>query len=81
TPAVKVKPGDFLTVDGQLVAEREPTRIFRYHEPTGLMTTHSDPKGRPTVFQTLPKDLPRLISAGRLDLNSEGLLLLTNDGE
>jgi 23S rRNA pseudouridine2605 synthase len=81
TPAVKVKPGDFLTVDGQLVAEREPTRIFRYHKPTGLMTTHNDPKGRPTVFQTLPKDLPRLISVGRLDLNSEGLLLLTNDGE
>lgn len=81
TPAVKVAPGDFLTVDGQLVAEREPTRIFRYHKPTGLMTTHSDPKGRPTVFQSLPKDLPRLISVGRLDLNSEGLLLLTNDGE
>jgi 23S rRNA pseudouridine2605 synthase len=81
TPAVKVAPGDFLTVDGQLVAEREPTRIFRYHKPTGLMTTHSDPKGRPTVFQSLPKELPRLISVGRLDLNSEGLLLLTNDGE
>jgi 23S rRNA pseudouridine2605 synthase len=81
TPAVKVAPGDFLTVDGQLVAEREPTRIFRYHKPTGLMTTHSDPKGRPTVFGSLPKDLPRLISVGRLDLNSEGLLLLTNDGE
>ena len=81
TPAVKVAPGDLLTVDGQLVAEREPTRIFRYHKPTGLMTTHHDPKGRPTVFQSLPKDLPRLISVGRLDLNSEGLLLLTNDGE
>ncbi|MFY8144228.1 MAG: pseudouridine synthase [Caulobacter sp.] len=81
TPAVKVAPGDFLTVDGQLVAEREPTRIFRYHKPTGLMTTHHDPKGRPTVFGALPKDLPRLISVGRLDLNSEGLLLLTNDGE
>lgn len=81
TPAVKVAPGDLLTVDGQLVAEREPTRIFRYHKPTGLMTTHHDPKGRPTVFQSLPKDLPRLISIGRLDLNSEGLLLLTNDGE
>ena len=81
TPAVKVAPGDFLTVDGQLVAEREPTRIFRYHKPTGLMTTHSDPKGRPTVFQSLPPGLPRLISVGRLDLNSEGLLLLTNDGE
>ncbi|HJV42249.1 pseudouridine synthase [Caulobacter sp.] len=81
TPAVKVAPGDFLTVDGKLVAEREPTRIFRYHKPTGLMTTHNDPKGRPTVFQSLPRDLPRLISVGRLDLNSEGLLLLTNDGE
>ena len=57
TPAVKVQAGDFLTVDGQLVAEREATRIFRYHKPTGLMTTHNDPKGRPTVFQSLPKDL------------------------
>ena len=81
TPAVKVAPGDFLTVDGKLVAEREPTRVFRYHKPTGLMTTHNDPKERPTVFQALPRDLPRLISVGRLDLNSEGLLLLTNDGE
>jgi 23S rRNA pseudouridine2605 synthase len=81
TPAVKVAPGDFLTVDGKLVAEREPTRVFRYHKPTGLMTTHNDPKERPTVFQALPRELPRLISVGRLDLNSEGLLLLTNDGE
>jgi 23S rRNA pseudouridine2605 synthase len=81
TPAVKVGPGDFLTVDGKLVAEREPTRMFRYHKPTGLMTTHNDPKQRPTVFQALPRELPRLISVGRLDLNSEGLLLLTNDGE
>jgi 23S rRNA pseudouridine2605 synthase len=81
TPAVKVGPGDFLTVDGKLVAEREATRVFRYHKPTGLMTTHNDPKERPTVFQALPRDLPRLISVGRLDLNSEGLLLLTNDGE
>jgi len=81
TPAVKVGPGDFLTVDGKLLAEREPTRLFRYNKPTGLMTTHNDPKGRPTVFQSLPKELPRLISVGRLDLNSEGLLLLTNDGE
>ncbi|WP_421739692.1 pseudouridine synthase [Caulobacter sp.] len=81
TPAVKIGPGDFLTVDGKLVAEREPTRVFRYHKPTGLMTTHNDPKERPTVFQALPRELPRLISVGRLDLNSEGLLLLTNDGE
>ncbi|ALL12066.1 pseudouridine synthase [Caulobacter henricii] len=81
TPAVKIGPGDFLTVDGKLVAEREPTRLFRYNKPTGLMTTHNDPKERPTVFQALPRELPRLISVGRLDLNSEGLLLLTNDGE
>jgi 23S rRNA pseudouridine2605 synthase len=80
SPAVKVRPGDILTVDGKMIDEPEATRVFRYHKPTGLMTTHNDPKERPTVFQTLPKDLPRLISVGRLDLNSEGLLLLTNDG-
>jgi 23S rRNA pseudouridine2605 synthase len=80
TPAVKVEPGDVLTVDGQVVGEAEPARVFRYHKPPGLMTTHKDPQGRPTVFEALPKDLPRLISIGRLDLNTEGLLLLTNDG-
>jgi 23S rRNA pseudouridine2605 synthase len=80
TPAVKVDPGDVLTVDGQVVNEAEPARVFRYHKPPGLMTTHKDPQGRPTVFEALPKDLPRLISVGRLDLNTEGLLLLTNDG-
>jgi 23S rRNA pseudouridine2605 synthase len=77
---VKVDPGDVLTVDGQVVNEPEPARVFRYHKPTGLVTTHKDPQGRPTVFEALPKDLPRLISVGRLDLNTEGLLLLTNDG-
>ncbi|HWU14234.1 MAG TPA: pseudouridine synthase, partial [Caulobacter sp.] len=81
TPAVKVRPGDILTVDGKMIDEPEPTRIFRYHKPTGLLTSHKDPKNRPTVFQALPRDLPRVISVGRLDLNSEGLLLLTNDGE
>ena len=80
TPAVKVEPGDILTVDGQVVGEAEPARLFRYHKPVGLVTTHKDPQGRPTVFEALPKGLPRLISVGRLDLNSEGLLLLTNDG-
>jgi 23S rRNA pseudouridine2605 synthase len=80
TPAVKVEPGDIVTVDGEPVADAEPARLFRYHKPVGLVTTHSDPKGRPTVFQALPAGLPRLISVGRLDLNSEGLLLLTNDG-
>ena len=81
TPAVKVAPGDILTVDGKVVDEPEPTRVWRYHKPVGLLTSHNDPKGRPTVFQNLPKDLPRVISVGRLDLNSEGLLILTNDGE
>jgi 23S rRNA pseudouridine2605 synthase len=81
TPAVKVEAGDIVTVDGEVVAEPEPTRLFRYHKPVGLVTTHKDPAGRPTVFESLPEGLPRLISVGRLDLNSEGLLLLTNDGE
>ncbi|HTI67784.1 MAG TPA: pseudouridine synthase [Caulobacteraceae bacterium] len=81
TPAVKVLPGDILTVDGMVVASAEPTRVWRYHKPNGLMTTHNDPQGRPTVFEHLPEGLPRVISIGRLDLNSEGLLLLTNDGE
>ncbi len=79
-PAVKIEAGDILTVDGQVVNEREPTRLWRYHKSVGLLTTHSDPGGRPTVFENLPKGLPRVISIGRLDLNSEGLLLLTNDG-
>jgi 23S rRNA pseudouridine2605 synthase len=80
TPAVKVGANDILTVDGAPVESAEPARLFLYHKPPGLVTTHSDPKGRPTVFQALPRDLPRLISVGRLDLASEGLLLLTNDG-
>jgi 23S rRNA pseudouridine2605 synthase len=81
TPAIKVMPGDILMVDGAVVEDAEATRVWRYHKPTGLMTTHSDPKGRPTVFESLPPGMPRVISVGRLDLNSEGLLLLTNDGE
>lgn len=81
TPAVRVFPGDLLVVDGKLVEDRQQTRLFRYHKPTGLVTTHNDPKERPTVFGALPHGLPRVISVGRLDLNSEGLLLLTNDGE
>ena len=80
TPAVKVQPGDILTFDGEVVGEAEAVRVFRYHKPPGLVTTHKDPAGRPTVFAALPEGLPRLISVGRLDLNSEGLLLLTNDG-
>jgi 23S rRNA pseudouridine2605 synthase len=80
TPAVRVAPGDILMVDGKVVDEPEPTRLWRYHKPVGLVTTHKDPGGRPTVFERLPEGLPRVISVGRLDLNSEGLLLLTNDG-
>jgi 23S rRNA pseudouridine2605 synthase len=80
TPAVKISPGDVLSVDGAVVGAAEPTRVWRYHKPSGLVTTHRDPAGRPTVFDALPAHLPRVISIGRLDLNSEGLLLLTNDG-
>ena len=81
TPAVNIGPRDILTVDGKPVAAAQPTRLFRYHKPSGLVTSHNDPRDRPTVFSALPPGLPRLISIGRLDLNSEGLLLLTNDGE
>ena len=80
SPAVKVGPGDVLLVDGKVVDDAEPTRLWRYHKPVGLVTTHKDPHERPTVFAALPKGMPRVISVGRLDLNSEGLLLLTNDG-
>jgi 23S rRNA pseudouridine2605 synthase len=61
--------------------EAEPVRLWRYYKPKGRVTTHNDPEGRPTVFQSLPPELPRVISVGRLDFNTEGLLLLTNDGE
>jgi 23S rRNA pseudouridine2605 synthase len=80
TPATFIRPGDLVTVDGRAVAEPQRTRLFRYHKPDGLLTTHRDPQGRPTVFQRLPPGLPRVVSVGRLDFNSEGLLLLTNDG-
>lgn len=79
-PASFVQPGDSVTVSGKKVGEPERTRLFRYHKPPGLVTTHKDPEGRRTVFEELPAGLPRLVSVGRLDLNSEGLLLLTNDG-
>ncbi len=81
TPAVRVRAEDTLAVDGKVIGAADPARLFLYHKPPGLVTTHRDPGGRPTVFDGLPKGLPRLISVGRLDLNSEGLLLLTNDGE
>ena len=80
SPALDVAASDRITIDGEPLPPRERTRLFLYHKPRGLMTTHADPQGRPTIFQKLPPDLPRLISVGRLDFNTEGLLLLTNDG-
>jgi 23S rRNA pseudouridine2605 synthase len=80
SPALDVTANDVITVDGKPLPPRERTRLFMFHKPRGLMTTHADPEGRPTVFDNLPEGLPRLISIGRLDFNTEGLLLLTNDG-
>jgi 23S rRNA pseudouridine2605 synthase len=80
SPALDVTENDVVTVDGKPLPPRERTRLFLFHKPRGLMTTHADPEGRPTVFDNLPEGLPRLISIGRLDFNTEGLLLLTNDG-
>jgi len=80
TPAFEVSAKDKVLVDGRPLPVKEPPRLWRYHKPKGLVTTHSDPQGRPTVFEKLPPELPRVISVGRLDFNTEGLLLLTNDG-
>src|SRR5271170_7684513 len=80
SPALDITARDRVTVDGKPLPARERTRLFLYHKPRGLMSTHADPQGRPTIFQQLPKDPPRLISVGRLDFTTEGLLLLTNDG-
>jgi 23S rRNA pseudouridine2605 synthase len=81
SPAFNVAAGDRIAVDGKPVPAAEPARLWRYHKPRGLVTTARDPQGRPTVFDALPAGLPRVIAVGRLDLGSEGLLLLTNDGE
>ncbi len=81
TPAFDVKETDAIKVDGELLEPKQYTRLWLYHKPIGLVTTHKDPQGRQTVFDHMPKGMPRVISVGRLDLNSEGLLLLTNDGE
>ena len=80
SPAFTVAPDDRILVDGKPLPKSEVARVFLYHKPAGLVTTSRDERDRPTVFENLPAGLPRVISVGRLDLNSEGLLLLTNDG-
>ena len=81
TPAFKVTGREDIRVNGKPVKAHEETRVWRYHKPPGLITTTSDPEGRRTIFEELPKSLPRTITIGRLDLTTEGILLLTNDGE
>ena len=81
TPATLVGPEDVITADGKIVAAPVHTRLFRYYKPAGLVTSARDEKGRTTIFDKMPPALGRVVSVGRLDLNSEGLLLLTNDGE
>ena len=80
SPARDVNASDRILVDGKPLPAAEPVRLWRYHKPRGLVTTHRDPQGRPTVFEKLPPEMPRVVSIGRLDFNTEGLLLLTNDG-
>jgi len=81
SPALNITAADKVTVDSKPVGEPEPPRVWLYHKPLGLVTTERDEKGRKTVFESLPDNMPRVLSVGRLDINSEGLLLLTNDGE
>lgn len=81
SPAVDVRPGARITVDGRPLRAAEPTRLWRYHKPRGLICAERDPRGRPSVFDALPDTMPRVVSIGRLDIASEGLLLLTNDGD
>lgn len=81
SPAFNVEGNEKILLDGEKLPAIENTRMWVYYKPTGLVTTHKDEQGRPTVFENLPEGLPRVISVGRLDLNSEGLLLLTNSGE
>lgn len=80
TPATFVQGTEDIRFDGERVGQPEATRLWRFHKPSGVVTTHKDPQDRPTVFAALPPEMPRVLSVGRLDLNTEGLLLLTNDG-
>ncbi|MDD3288554.1 MAG: pseudouridine synthase [Alphaproteobacteria bacterium] len=81
SPALNVTEASVIYVDGKLVGEPEEARVWRYHKKAGTLTTNKDPEGRPTIFEKLPPELPRVITIGRLDFNTEGLLLLTNDGD
>jgi len=81
SPALNVRPDADILVDGAPLPDRQPTRLWRYHKPAGRLTTRRDPEGRPTIYDGLPMELANAITVGRLDMNSEGLLLLTNDGE
>ena len=81
TPAIKVSDKDTILVDGKPIGTRDAARMWLYHKPTGLVSTNNDEKGRTTIFDEFPPEMPRVMTIGRLDLNSEGLLLLTNDGE
>ncbi len=81
SPAINVHESDKIMVDGKLLPSKPTLRIWLYHKPPGLITTYNDPQGRPTIFENLPKNMPKVISVGRLDLQSEGLLILTNSGD
>lgn len=81
SPALNVTEASVVLVDGKKLAEPEEARVWRYHKPAGVITSARDPQGRPTVFEKMPPEMPRVVSVGRLDFNTEGLLLLTNDGE
>ena len=81
TAAINVTDADQIRINGKLLPQAEDSKLWRYHKPDGLVVSHKDPQGRPTVFEKLRQQLPRVMSIGRLDINTEGLLLLTNDGE